>query len=289
MISQRVAHVILVVGLQACTASQPPITAEADAPAAPASTASRSLYVGYPATPPPGQYRFVRVYDNGRAELREVYAVNGPGPWLTYEGVAEISPEPMREIFRAVDTTPAGSSPVDGRQACVLGNVSALGVAQRGCSDPDVAARVLAIVPSLGPPAIDPRCAERVCQIRFVRARRVGSHDLYGEIMQDVVLDVNGSFWCAAPAGRPSDPPNTLQISRGRMRGAEPRALLQWLGGDEVERLNPSGKASAVERITTVQIRGSQRDWTSLDASGAMTVTSRWAQTASRFPLACRP
>ena len=67
-------------------------------------------------------------------------------------------------------------------------------------------------------PNIDPNCAERVCQIRFTRAAQHDPHDLYGEIMQDVVLDANGSFWCAQRAGRQSDQPNTLQVVQGRLR-----------------------------------------------------------------------
>ena len=281
----RVARALLLVGLQACAASQPPITAEPGAPAAPASAGARSLYVGYPSTPPPGQYRFVRVYDNGRVESREVHAVNGPGPWLTYEGEAQISPESTREIFREADSTPAPSSPGDSREACVLGTVSAPGVAWRGCADPELAARVLAIVPSLGPPNIDPGCAERVCQIRFTRATQAPPHDLYGEIVQDVVLDANGSFWCARRASRQSDQPNTLQVVQGRLRGAEARTFMQWLIGDEVEHLNPSGASSAVQPISAVQIRGSQRDWTPLHTSDA--VTTRWARIAHQFPVAC--
>ena len=99
------------------------------------------------------------------------------------------------------------------------------------------------------------------------------------------MLDANGSFWCARRASRQSDQPNTLQVVQGRLRGAEARTFMQWLIGDEVEHLNPSGASSAVQPISAVQIRGSQRDWTPLHTSDA--VTTRWARIAHQFPVAC--
>lgn len=283
-----VAQALLLVAFGACAAPQPRFSVDPNTLAAPAAAASRSLYVGHPSTPPPGQYRFVRVYDNGRVESREIYAVNGPGPWLTYEGESEISPESTREIFGIADSTRAARTPGDSRQACVLGTVSAVGAAWRGCADPALAAHVLAVVPALGPPKIDPGCLERVCQFRLIRAVRPLAHDLYGKILQDVVLDASGSFWCATPGDRQGDQPNTMQIVQGRLRGVEPRTLLQWLVDDAAEHLNRSHESSTVQPVSTVQIRGAERAWTPLDASDAATVISRWAQIEPRFPIACQ-
>ena len=86
----RVARALLLVRLQACAASHLRSLLSRVPSRSRVGRCSVALWFGYPSTPPPGQYRFVRVYDNGRVESREVHAVNRTGPWLTYEGEAQI-------------------------------------------------------------------------------------------------------------------------------------------------------------------------------------------------------
>jgi hypothetical protein len=279
----------LLLGLAACAAAPPTFSVEPAAQVASSRGASRSLYVGYRSTPPPGHYRFARVYEDGRVEARELYAVNGPGPWLAYESDVAILTDSARELFRAVDATLPGSAPADDREACVLAVASPSGITWRGCAYPTIAARALAIVPTLGPPEIGPSCTAAVCQIRLVDGAPALTHDRYGKTTRDLVLDASGAFWCAASAGQQRDQPNTLRVLQGRIRPADAPAVWQWLVGDSTRHKDASEPRSSAEPAIHVQIRGVGDDWTAVPSSAATALISRWTRIAPRLPAPCRP
>jgi hypothetical protein len=278
----------LAMGLAACATAPPTFSVEPIARAAQTPEIWRSLYVGHASTPPPGHYRFARVYEDGRVQARELYAVNGPGPWLTYEGDLEIPVDLAREVFQRVDAVPPTAALADGRDACVLALASPSATTWRGCAYPDLAAHVLAIVPHLGPPGIAPSCTGPVCQIRLVEEAPALTHDRYGTIRQDLMLDSSGSFWCAIPTGRSSDQPNTLRVVQGRIRSADAPAVWQWLIGEIAQDMHPLDERSQVQRAPRLQTRGVGADWTTVAASRATALASRWAQIAPHLPVPCR-
>lgn len=124
--AMRRARSIAVAGLAgwmtACAGAPPPFAIELDdaaraEPGPGASPAAPSIYVGPRATPPPGEYRSARVFEDGRVDAREVFAVDGPGPWLTYEGRTAIAPEMARDALRAAEAAAADAPPARGSHA----------------------------------------------------------------------------------------------------------------------------------------------------------------------------
>ena len=153
------------------------------------SATGASIHVGFASTPPPGDYRFVRLHESGRAEIREVLTVNGPGPWLTYEGVVSVPPATARAILRTADPTHVTNAPPPLLGApCVLGLASGTGVVWQGCADGALARRVLADVPRLTPAALGIPCTTACLRgatrsehsgqaARALRSHRAGHRD----------------------------------------------------------------------------------------------------------------
>jgi hypothetical protein len=278
----------LLMGFAACAAAPPAFSVEPVAVAVVTRETSRSVYVGHRSTPPPGQYRFARVYEEGTVEARDLFAVNGPGPWLSYESHLEIGPDLAREIVETAQAVPpAAAATGDDREPCVLALASGPRITWNGCAYWGLAARVLASVPALGPPDVASSCAQPVCQVRLIEEAPARPHDSYGVITRDIVLDTSGSFWCATPAGGPSDQPNTLQVVHGRIRNAEASGVWNWLMGDIARPMTALHEPPAVPPGRRVQIRGAGNDWSSVPASRATAVTSRWTRIAPRFPSRC--
>ena len=153
----------LLLGMSACTSGPPDFALEAPSSSGGTDTgaqmlppaAGASIYVGFASTPPPGDYRFVRLHESGRAEIREVLTVNGPGPWLTYEGVVSVPLATARAIVEAADPARLSTAPPHPSEApCVLGLTSTTALVWRGCADSALALRVMAEVPALTPAAL---------------------------------------------------------------------------------------------------------------------------------------
>jgi hypothetical protein len=296
----------LLAGAAACASGPPDFSverADRDANTAAVASPSRtmaSIDVGVPASPPPGDYRVVRLYEDGRAEVQEVFTVNGPGPWLTYEGVVEIAPGAAREILQAADAVRrAPSTPPEAGAPCILAQASTTGSWQ-GCADSALARRVLSAVPRLAPAEQAPRCAGQVCEVRFVRATRGEARHRYGRITGDIVFDASGAFSCATaprppkPRGEGGSPPdddgssNVLRVERGQVRRADASALFAWLtaGIHGTKARGPT--TSHALAASGVLVRGDGADWTALATTQATVVTMRWARMAVRLPPACR-
>jgi hypothetical protein len=295
----------LLTGAAACVSGPPDFSVERSDRAtgatafAPPATTMASIDVGVPTTPPPGEYRVVRLYEDGRAEVQEVFAVNGPGPWLTYEGVVEIAPGAAREMLQAADAVRrAPSATGEAGAPCILAQASTTGVWQ-GCVDSALARRVLSAVPRLAPSEQAPRCAGQVCEVRFVRATPAEARQRYGRIIRDIVFDASGAFSCATAPGPPKpggeggspdddDSSNVLRVVRGQVRRADTSALFAWLtAGMQDTKARGRTTANALA-ASGVLVRGDGADWTALATTKATVLTMRWARIAVRLPPACR-
>ncbi len=245
----RDAHTLTVlaaVALCACGGRPPAFSLEPACSATLPTGQSRSIQVGSKATPPPGTYRSARVYSNGYVEAKEVFTYNGPGPWLTYSGHACIPDLQTKAYFSRPETEA-------------------------------LAAELLAEILPLTPPAVASDCQRSVCQIRISRETPPRSHERYGEILQDFVLDADGTFWCAKRDAEQLDNTNVLQVERGRIAKPDALRVFEWVIG--------GGNATA-EVPYRVQIRGHASDWMpAIDNSAA----ARWAKIDAALPAACDP
>ena len=252
------------------------------------SEASRSVQVGGIATPPPGSYRSARVYSNGYVELSELVTYNGPGPWITYLGTTCIPEIRATKLFTFLDGTPPGSPPDDNRQPCVLAFRTARGSDWQGCAYPLLAAQLLAELPVLSPPAVASRCPGSACQVRILSETAPRSHERYGQIIQDVILDADGTFWCAKRDQEESADSDMLHVDRGHIAKPDAPHVFKWLIGDAVER-DTSRRApiSPDKPIDRVQIRVDASDWVPVSDSAAAATSTRWRQIAPTLPPAC--
>lgn len=303
--------VLVTVALTAASCARPPkFATEPSAPALRTAAPSRSLYVGPRVTPPGNLYRFARIYETGRVEPRELDAVNGPGPWLAYEGEVNIPGPVARELIAAVAAAvnaipgdaEATATAGDGTRPCILALESSPAAVWQGCADRALAARVLSAVPRLGPSAatsVESACQRRVCRIRLTFAAAAHRHDRFGEIVRDFAIDASGAFWCAAPAPGSRMAPNTLRVIRGQIRDADAALLFDWLLGDaaraNVDRANvdravaPRASGGATEVTEAgVRILQSGSGWTTVSQTEASSLISRWTRIAARLPTECR-
>lgn len=311
-------HIVLttcVLAVASCASAPPKFAIEPAAPAFRSVAPSRSLYVGPRLTPPGSVYRFARVYESGRVEVKELTAVNGPGPWLAYEGEVDIPAPVARDLLAAADaavkavagradattTTTTAATTSDDTRPCILALGSSPGPDWQGCADQDLAARVLSTVPRLDPSSTDSEseakfksgCQGRVCRIRltFAAPTPTGRHDQFGEIVRDIALDASGAFWCAAPAPDGRLAPNTLRVTRGRIRDADAASLFEWLLGDAAREAVDSGAASPSSPATIeagVRMLSAGSAWTTASPAQAASLTARWTRIADRLPTACR-
>ena len=292
--STVVAVAVLLLGMTACSSGPPDFAL--DTPSSTGATdaqklqseAGASIYVGFASTPPPGDYRFVRLHESGRAEIREVLTVNGPGPWLTYEGVASVPSATARAIVQAADPARLSTapSPVSGAP-CVLGLASTTAIAWRGCADEALARRVMATVPPLTPAALGSLCPRPICDVRLVRSAPARRHERYGRIAQDIVINASGAFSCATASPDRGETPIVLHVISGRVRAADAGALFDWLAaglhGPAGPRVPDDGLAAS-----GVVVRGSGGVWTRVATPQATAMWMRWAHIARRLPPACR-
>jgi hypothetical protein len=295
-----------VLAVAACASAPPQFAIEPASPAFRSVAAFRSFYVGPRVTPPGNLYRFARVYETGRVEVTELTAVNGPGPWLSYEGEVDIPAPVARELLAAADaavnavpsradaattTTTAAS---DDTRPCILAVAPSAGAAGwQGCGDQALAARVLSTVPRLAPRSTntESECWARVCVIRLTFAAAARRHDHFGEIVRDVAIDASGAFWCAAPAPDAGVAPNALRVTRGQIRQADAASLFDWLLGDAARHAVNGGVAPRLPPAAAeagVRILQADSGWTTVRPTQAASLTSRWTRIAARLPIACR-
>ena len=270
--------------LIACEAAPPAFSVEFHTPLSDHRD-SASLVAGSVQTPPPGDYRFARVYSDGSVEARELFTVNGPGPWLAYEGKfsvpVSVARQAVDEAQVAVRNSAAGSA--DG--PCVLSVTSATGQSWDGCVAPDLAARVLASVPRLTPPGVS-KCGAQVCQLRLLKETPARRHERYGITHQDIVLDVSGAFWCALPAQQPLNQILTLTVDQGRVPATSAERVFQWMIRDAQLSANASEESPGTE--IRVQVRGADAIWRTVPPRSADAVQSRWKRISPRFPTSCQ-
>ena len=290
-----VAIAALLLGMSACTSGPPDFALDAPSSSEATDTAARfpsaagaSIYVGFASTPPPGDYRFVRLHESGRAEIREVLTVNGPGPWLTYQGVVSVPPATARAIVQAADASSLSTAPPPASGApCVLGLASTTAFVWRGCADATLARRVMADVPALTPAALGPSCSKSLCEVRLVRSVAAGQHERYGQIAQDIVIDASGAFSCATASADRRQTPNVLRVVRGRVRAADAGALFDWLAAGLHGPVGPRAPDDGLA-ASGVVARGSGGVWTRVATPQATAIWMRWASIGTRLPPACR-
>ena len=285
----------LLVGVSACTSRAPDFAIAFESSADGVRTSAEtfrpgtgaSIYVGFASTPPPGDYRFVRVREDGRADVREVLTVNGPGPWLTYEGVVSVPPATARAMIQATDGSRLSTAPPVSGAPCVLSLASTTAPVWQGCADAALARRVISEVPSLMPAALGPSCSRPICEVRLVRSAPAKGHERYGQVAQDIVIDASGAISCAAASQVRSDTPSVLRVVRGRVRAADAGALFDWLT-DAIP--GPEGPRAADDGLAAsgVVARGPGGVWTRVATPKADSIWARWGQIATRLPPACR-
>lgn len=276
--------ILLLVSLAACGGT-PDFSLESQ-PVMPASQdGSRSLAIGSLATPPPGDYRFVRLRADGVAEVRELLTVNGPGPWLAYIGRIRVPATIAADALAAIDAAAPASAPGDERAPCVIAFDSPGGTGWQGCAYPGLAARVLSQVPRLSAPEISRACQRRVCQVRLVRELPAATHERTGSIQQEIVVDEGGAFWCAAAGAEQGAQATTLHVERGAIAQSDARRVFDWLtAGVEPA---PAGRQPPTV-AEAVMARGRGTDWTRLRPLEAGAVRARWRRLADRLPAPCR-
>jgi hypothetical protein len=302
LLGTRIGLTTSAVAVAACASAPPKFAIEPAVPAFRAVAPLRSLYVGPRVTPPGNVYRFARVHETGRVEVTELTAVNGPGPWLAYEGEVDIPAPVARELLAAaeaaIDAVPgragATTTTPDDSRPCILALAPSPGAAVwQGCADQVLAARVLSAVPRLAPPSTETEseCRGRVCRIRLTIAAPARRHDQFGEIVRDFAIDASGAFWCAAPAREARMAPNTLRVTRGQIRRGDAAPLFDWLLGDAARHAFEVGVAPRSSPAMTeagVRILQANSGWTTVRRAHAASLTSRWTRIAGGLPVACR-
>jgi hypothetical protein len=276
---------LVLIWFAACSSGPPDFSLESERAAPVRQEGSRSFSVGSLATPPPGDYRFLRMHADGVVEVRELLTFNGPGPWLAYLGRALVPASVARDALATIDATSPASAPGNDRAPCVLAFDTATGGEWQGCAYPRLAERVLAQVPRLTPPEMSLECPRRVCQIRLLREVPALRHERTGGILHDIVLDQTGTFWCASAQTGQRDQANTLRVERGAISHRDASRVFEWLTmgvGPTVapDPSSPSGEA--------VMVRGRDHDWAPLRRSEADAIRARWQRLADRLPAQCR-
>jgi hypothetical protein len=262
--------------------SPPEFALEAEPPPAVSREKPRSFSIGSLATPPPGEYRFVKIRSNGQAELRELHTVNGPGPWLTYIGRVLLPSPLVRKALATIDATAPASAPGDDRAPCVLAFDTAASDAWQGCAYPQLAQQVLSEVPRLTAPDVEVGCRRRVCQVRLLREEPTARHGT-AIVLQDAVLDENGSFWCASVDAERSGESNTLHVERGRIVQRDAQRVFEWL----TKNAAPAAAGQPAPSAGAVMLRGPNSDWIR-SGPEADAIRRRWQQLANRLPAACQ-
>jgi hypothetical protein len=276
--------VLLVVMLTACNNRPPDFTLERGAPPH-RQAGSRSLSVGSLATPPPGDYRFIRMQADGVVEVRELQTFNGPGPWLEYVGLEVVPASVAQEALATIDAVPPATAAGDTRGPCVLAFESESGQSWQGCAYPEVAERILSQVPRLTAPESSPVCQRPQCQVRLLREVPPSRHERTGRVVQDIVLDRNGNFWCASAERDQRSQANTLRVERGAISPDNAGAVFEWLtaGAGRTAARDPSSQTP-----DSVMMRGRAVDWAPLARPEANDVRRRWQLLAERLPAQCR-
>jgi hypothetical protein len=243
-----------------------------------------SLSIGSRSTPPPGEYRFARLYADGTTDVRELFTSNGPGPWLSLTGHVSAPQSTVQEALTAAAAPDSTSD--DPRTPCVLA-VDSRSTKWEGCAYPAIAARLLAVVPRLTMPDVAASCDLRVCQVRLMREVPPARHARYGDVQQDRLLDSTGALWCAIPADQPSSQIVTLRVERVRISEPDVLRVFRWVAGT-IEPDGPLNESSPDRDLDQVMVRRRGGAWTRLAESDARGVRERWRQMAPRLPEACR-
>jgi hypothetical protein len=264
----------------ACGGQPPPFSVERE-PAPPGDAAEgRWISIGSLATPPPGLYRFVRLQARGEAAVREVHAVNGPGPWTTYVGRARVATGVATDALGAVSTDVPGSSPASGAEPCVLAFGSGAAIQWQGCAYDEVARRVLAELPPLGFPDVNPDCAAPMCQLRLIDGATPTGH-ASAIIRRDVVLDSDGTVWCAAQPDEPTGTTGVQRVERASIDRRDAPGVFAWLTRGVTDAAAGAGARDALTRAAGTA-------WRPVGPADARMLRSRWQQLAPSLPTACR-
>jgi hypothetical protein len=275
---------VLLSMLPACTSGPPEFVVQRE-PAAPArEEKTRTFTIGSLATSPPGNYRFVKVYADGRVEQRELQTFNGPGRWLAYVGTVGVSPSLARETLATLERTPAETAVGDASAPCVLAFESPTGRAWEGCAHPNVARQVVLQVPRLTAPDVSPDCRRRVCQVRLLRQEAPARHERTHTALQDIVFDQSGAFWCASGNREQQAQANTLRIERGSIAQGDAAGVFAWLTED-AERGMADDRSSPISEEVMARSLGS--DWIRLNSSESAVLRTRWQQIAARLSPGC--
>jgi hypothetical protein len=275
---------VSLMGLAACTSGPPAFQVEPSAAVVPQPNAE-SLSIGSPSTPPPGEYRFARLYADGTVEARELFTSNGPGPWLSFTGRVQVPPSAVREALTSAGTPESTSE--DRRAPCVLA-IDTASTKWQGCAYPTTAVRLIAIVPRLTMPDVAATCDLRVCQVRIVREIPPVRHEGYGDVRQDRLLDNTGAFWCARKDDRAAGQIATLRVERGWISEPDALRVFRWVAGTlETDRV--PAQSTTEPAIDSVMVRQRGGNWIRVAESTARRVRERWNQIAPRLPEECRP
>jgi hypothetical protein len=270
--------------LPACSSGPPEFVVQRERAAPARAEKTRAFTIGSLATPPPGNYRFVKVYANGSVEQRELQTFNGPGRWVAYVGTVVISPSLARVTLATLDRTPAETAAGDASAPCVLAFESPTGSMWEGCAHPDMARQVLSQVPRLTAPEVSSDCRSRVCQVRLLRQEPAARHEQTHAILQDVVFDQSGAFWCASGNDEPGAQVNTLRVERGSIAQRDAAGVFAWLTED-AERGLADNRSSPIS--DAVMARGLGSDWIRLNSSESAAIRIRWQQIAPRLSRGC--
>ena len=272
--------------LAACTSGPPRFRIEPGAVVVPQPRAEW-LVVGSPSTPPPGDYRFARLHADGTGDVRELFTSSGPGRWLSFTGRVRIDASIVRAALTAA--VRPETMPDDRRAPCVMAVQSGAGQWE-GCAYPEMAARLLALVPRLTMPEVAPTCTLPICQVRILREVAPVRHEQYGDVRQDLLFDGTGGFWCAAKEDRPAGQVATLRVERGRIAETDAPRVYQVDPRRTSTKLLVSPTGSPPTRTPdAVMVRGPDASWARLPEPEARRVRARWNRMASRLPRACRP
>jgi hypothetical protein len=242
---------------------------------------ARWISIGSLATPPPGRYRFLRLQAGGAAEVREVQALNGPGPWPTYVGRARVAPAIAAEALRTITGGAPSADPGRTAEPCVLAYGAGSTAEWQGCAFPDVARRVLGALPSLTVPDVSPACTASICQVRVIDGSPPAGHAVIGDVRRDAVIDSGGAVWCAAARADRDGGRGVRHVERAAIVARDSAAVFSWVARGVGEADHPTPGRS-------VMVRGAGTDWRAVSEADARAVRGRWQQLADRLPEACR-
>jgi hypothetical protein len=279
-------RLVLLVALTDCGGGPPDFAVIQEQVGSAGAEGARTISIGTPATPPPGEYRFVTLHADGSVEAREIVTFNGPEPWVTYVGGARVPVALAREALGAIDAMPPESvQSNDPRAPCVLAFVSASGSEWRGCAYPTLAADVLSRIPRLTAPGVSNECGEQPCQVRFLWQEPGVGHANARSISQDIVFGKDGTFWCAA-IDRDPQRAAWLRVVRGRIDGSRSGPVFQWLTAP-VDRTAVEERSSPLSEAVMVRARGEA--WSLVRTPKANETIARLRRIAESMPQECRP